>query len=120
MYYYSNIVCRKLFDVTYPFLLKVPKLLCVTHSVNFTLLNYVSLSEHPEEFISMLDNIPTPLVIGKRKLFTLELYEYILDEFKELYSFEAISNLLERHWERNFKRHIQMVRSGCRIPLSSS
>lgn len=98
-----------MYDVRYPFLLEIPKLFCSLHSVNFTLLNYVAQSEHPENFVCFLDNVPTPLVIGRRKMYTLELYEYILNEFKALYSFEAVSNILETHWERNFRLHIQMV-----------
>ena len=74
------------------------------------MLQYALDYDKSETVIAVIDNVVTPLVVLNRKLLTSELYYHMVEAFKQIYSFQTVSNMIEAQWKRVLQLHLQMVR----------
>ena len=84
---------------------------CIVHRVHFNMLQYVLELDNSDTIVPVIDNVFTPLVILNRKLLTSELYYHIVESFKQIYSFQTVSTIIEAQWNRVLQLHLQMVRA---------
>ena len=75
------------------------------------MLQYVLELDNSDTIVPVIDNVFTPLVILNRKLLTSELYYHIVESFKQIYSFQTVSTIIEAQWNRVLQLHLQMVRA---------
>ena len=109
---------RVVYDINFPYLLSIPILHCSEHKTSVGLLKHVlNAKSQYNDFICLVDGHPVPLVFLERMIITGQLYDHIIELYKETFGFENVASLLQSTWVNNLNTELKVV-SNCFILLS--